>query len=223
MADDRIAEMIAQPNAALAATLAGALQGLRSPHIPSLKLSRFMGHPKRGGDPTVAEWLQEFDVYARQTGVMDVDRAVALLESPGQYLKEMGHPDLLVIDLGSNDLTCVHSTVAEVADDALRFLALLDDDVHPKMIIVLSVIQRTSVNDRGGMTMSTSTFNRRSKAFNSRIAACVRQIANVRMFAQSRINFPRYISDDGCHLTEEGQARYIKGLRQAGLTFLALC
>ena len=64
-----------------------------------------MGHPKWGGDPTVAEWLQEFGVYARQTGVKDVDRAVALLESPGQYLKEMGHPDLLVIDLGSNDLT----------------------------------------------------------------------------------------------------------------------
>ena len=159
-----------------------------------------MGHPKWGGDPTVAEWLQEFDVYARQTGVKDVDRAVALLESPGQYLKEMGHPDLLVIDLGSNDLTCVHSTVAEVADDALRFLALLDDDVHPKMIILLSVIQRTSVSDRGGMTMSTSTFNCRAKAFNSRIAACVRQIANVRMFAQSRINFPRYISHDGGHL-----------------------
>ena len=39
-----------------------------------------MGHPKRGGDPTVAEWLHEFDVYARQTGVKDVDRAVALLD-----------------------------------------------------------------------------------------------------------------------------------------------
>ena len=88
MADDRIAEMIAQSNAALAATLAGALQGLRSPHIPSFKLSRFMGHPTRGGDPTVAEWLQEFDVYARQTGVKDVDRAVALLDHLGGFARE---------------------------------------------------------------------------------------------------------------------------------------
>ena len=136
-----------------------------------------------------------------------------VLESPDQYLKEMGHPDLLVIDLGTSDLTCGYSTVAEVADDALRFLALLDDDVRPNIIVLLSVIQRTSVNDRGGMTMSPSTFNRRAKAFNSRIAACVRHIANVRMFAQSRINFPIYISNDGCHLTEEGQARCIKGLR----------
>ena len=88
MADDRIAEMIGQSNAALAATLAGALQGLRSPHIPPFKLSRFMGHPKRGGDPTVAEWLQEFDVYARQTGVKDVDRAVALLDHLGGFARE---------------------------------------------------------------------------------------------------------------------------------------
>ena len=73
-----------------------------------------------------------------------------VLESPDQYLKEMGHTDLLVIDLGGNDLSCVYSTVAEVADDALRFLALVDDDVRPQMIVLLSVIQRTSVSDRVG-------------------------------------------------------------------------
>ena len=39
---DRIAEMIAQSNAALVATLAESLHGLKSPHIPSLQLSRFM-------------------------------------------------------------------------------------------------------------------------------------------------------------------------------------
>ena len=85
-----------------------------------------------------------------------------VLESPDQYLKEIGDPDLLVIDLGSNDLTCVCTTVADMADDALRFLALVDNDVRPKMIVLLSVIRRTSVSDRGGMTMSTSTFNRRA-------------------------------------------------------------
>ena len=34
---------------------------------------------------------------------------------------------------------------------------------------------------------------------------------------------PLYISADGCHLTEEGQARYAQGLRQAVLQCLALC
>ena len=80
MSDDRIAEITAQTNAALVATLVEALQGMRASLVPSLKLSMFTGYPKRVGDPTVAEWLLEFDMYARHTGVKDVDRAVALLD-----------------------------------------------------------------------------------------------------------------------------------------------
>ena len=71
--------------------------------------------------------------------------------------------------------------------------------------------------------MSLSQFNHRVKSYNSRLVACVRQLSNVRMIAQSRLNFPRYISGDGCHLTEEGQCRYTRGLRQAVLKFLRLC
>ena len=78
MSDDRIAKIITQSNAALVATLAEALQGMIVPLVPSLKLSRFMGRPKMVGDPTVAERLHEFDMYANQTGVKDADRAVAL-------------------------------------------------------------------------------------------------------------------------------------------------
>ena len=55
MADERIAEMITQSNAVLAATLAGALQGLRAPPVPTMKLDKFMKYPRRVGDPTVAE------------------------------------------------------------------------------------------------------------------------------------------------------------------------
>ena len=88
MSDDRIAEMIAQSNAALVATLAEALQGMRAPLVPSLNLSRCEGYPKRVGDPTVAEWLHEFDMYARQTGVRDADRPVALLYHLGGCARE---------------------------------------------------------------------------------------------------------------------------------------
>ena len=69
-----IAQMIAQSNAALVATLAEALQGMRASLVPSLKLSIFEGYPKRVGDPTLAEWIHEFDMYARQTGGKDADR-----------------------------------------------------------------------------------------------------------------------------------------------------
>ena len=47
-------------------------------------------------------------------------------------------------------------------------------------------------------------------------------MADVRSFAQSQINVRQYISTDGCHLTEERQARYGRGLRQAILTFTML-
>ena len=88
MADDRIAEMIAQSNVTLVATLAEALQGMRAPIVLSLKLSRFMGHPKMVGGPTVTQWLQEFDMYARHTGVQDADRVVALLYHIGGCARE---------------------------------------------------------------------------------------------------------------------------------------
>ena len=77
------------------------------------------------------------------------------------------------------------------------------------------------MGNQGGMTVPT--FNHTVKSFNSRLAVCVRQLANVHMFAKSRINFPRYISADGCRLTEESQGRYARGLRQVVLKFLALC
>ena len=80
--------MIAQSNAALVATLAEALQGIRAHFATSLKLCRFTGYPERDVDPTVAEWLHEFDMYARQTGVKDADRAVVLLYHLGGRARE---------------------------------------------------------------------------------------------------------------------------------------
>ena len=70
-----------------------------------------------------------------------------VLTSPDRYMNEIGrrHPDLLVIDLGSNDLACADHTVADVADHAMMFLALVDNEVHPKIIVIISVDQRTSL------------------------------------------------------------------------------
>ena len=146
-----------------------------------------------------------------------------VLASLDRYMCEICrcHPDLLVVDLGTNDLAGTDCTVPDVVNRALRFLALVDNEVHPKMILILSVVQRTCMGNR--CDMSLSQFNHRVKSYNSRLAVCVRQFSNVRMIAQSRLNFRRYISGDGCHLTEEGQCRYARGLRQPVLQFLRLC
>ena len=68
MAYERIAEIIAQSNAALTATLAGVLHQFRASLAPTIKLAKFMGYPMTAGDPTLVEWLDQFDVYVRQTG-----------------------------------------------------------------------------------------------------------------------------------------------------------
>ena len=66
MTDEQIAALIAQSNMALAATLAGVLQQFRPPPAPIINLAKFMDYPMRAGNPTLIEWLDQFDVYAYQ-------------------------------------------------------------------------------------------------------------------------------------------------------------
>ena len=89
-----MANLIAQSNVALAETLAHALQGLRPAPVPTIKLGRFMGYPQRSGDPTLADWLDDFFIYARQLGVSGDDRTVVLLDHLGGCAKEevLCHP-----------------------------------------------------------------------------------------------------------------------------------
>ena len=49
------------------------------------------------GGPTLVEWLDQFDVYVRQTGVSDVDKAVVLLDHLGGCVREelLCHPDMV--------------------------------------------------------------------------------------------------------------------------------
>ena len=49
MTDEQIAALIAESNAALAATLAGVLHQFRAPLAPTIKLAKFMGHPVTAG------------------------------------------------------------------------------------------------------------------------------------------------------------------------------
>ena len=103
MTDEQIAALIAQSNAALAATLAGVLHQFRAPLAPTIKLAKFMGHPVTAGDPTLVEWLDQFDVYARQAEVSDVNKAVVLLDHLGGCAREevLCHPDAVRNDYGA--------------------------------------------------------------------------------------------------------------------------
>ena len=100
MTDKQIAELIAQSNAALVATVTGALQQFMAPPDHTVKLSKFMGYPQKGGEPTIADWLDEFETFARQVGICNADRAVAVLDHLGGRAREevLCHPDVVQHD-----------------------------------------------------------------------------------------------------------------------------
>ena len=94
MADSTEFARLMEANAALLATLVQAFQGVRSAPTPT-PLQRFLGHPESPGDPTVDEWLADFDVFVRQCGVPEGERAVVLVDYLGGFANEevLCHPE----------------------------------------------------------------------------------------------------------------------------------
>ena len=74
-----------------------ALQGVR--HAPTStvrsSLPRFFGRPESPGELTIGEWLSEFDVFVRQCGVPEGERALVLVDYLGGCAKKevLRHPD----------------------------------------------------------------------------------------------------------------------------------
>ena len=62
------------------AALTGAFKTLGTPRgIPPIKLAKFHGTPSKPGDPTILEWLTEFDEYCRHYKLKEEDKIQALL------------------------------------------------------------------------------------------------------------------------------------------------
>ena len=61
---------------ALVETRMKALQRVGHAPIPTVSLLRFLGRPESPRDPTIDEWLADFDVFVRQRGVTEGERAV---------------------------------------------------------------------------------------------------------------------------------------------------
>ena len=78
---------------ALVETLIKALQEVG--HAPTVSLSRLYGRPESPSDPTIDEWLPDFDVVVRQCGVTEGERAVVLVDYLGGCAKQevLCHPD----------------------------------------------------------------------------------------------------------------------------------
>ena len=149
-----------------------------------------------------------------------------LFTSPGDLLLRLETItrvlDLLVVDLGTNDLCPQDASPGLVVDSALALVELLrQSNRNPTTIVFMSVIQRTSKSRH--LADSFRCFNRRAKAFNAKLAARVCQVFTsildkpVRCLLLYSINHPQFICSDGCHLTDEGVKKYGEGIRRAVL------
>ena len=98
-----MSHLFMQANAALVETLVKALQGVRHAPAPTVSLPRFLGRPESPGDPTIYEWLTDFDVFVRQCGVPEAERAMALIDNLGGCAKEevLCHPCEVRRDFGA--------------------------------------------------------------------------------------------------------------------------
>ena len=71
--------------------------------LSTVSLPHFLGRPESPSDPTIGEWLVDFDVFVRQCGVPEGKRAVVLVDYLGGCAKEevLCHPDEVRWDFGA--------------------------------------------------------------------------------------------------------------------------
>ena len=94
---------IEMSHSALIEALMKALQGVGQTPTLTVSLPRFLGRPESPGDPTIDEWLSDFDVLLRQCDVPVGERAVVLVEYIGGCAKEevLCHPYEVRLDFGA--------------------------------------------------------------------------------------------------------------------------
>lgn len=73
---------------ALADTLTGAFQKLQFHRAPTVKLSKFNGNPKRPGELTLGEWVDELETYCRQLDLDEPNRVAVLLDYLGGVARD---------------------------------------------------------------------------------------------------------------------------------------
>ena len=72
--------MAGEEQAEFMAAFIGAVQNMKIQSLPSTKLSKFGGNPRKLVDPLLREWLVECEAYCRQMGLEGDAKAAALLD-----------------------------------------------------------------------------------------------------------------------------------------------
>ena len=126
---------------------------------------------------------------------------------------KIAQPDVIIVDLGTNDLCDLDVTAAVLIHRVIEFIHLLQGQgVTPKHLIFLSIIQRTKITRQNQVTIQN--FNHRVKKFNRSLSEALKSFPFVSVFAQTKLNFPKYLDErDGVHLNSSGTTKYCNILR----------
>ena len=131
--------------------------------------------------------------------------------NPSRFLSALKGYDIIIVDLGTNDLCDMHITPSSLVSRAMGLMDLFDQfEVKPKCIVFLAVLQRTQITRQGQVTLTT--FNHRVKKFNAQLAKGVKPLyPKVQVKSQNKYGQSKYVYD-GCHLTNERMRMYINNV-----------
>ena len=78
-------------------------------------------------------------------------------QNPSRFLSALKGYDIIIVDLGTNDLCDMHVTPSSfIVSRAMGLMDLFDQiEVKPECIVFLAVLQRTQITRQGQVTLTT--------------------------------------------------------------------
>ena len=120
-----------------------------------------------------------------------------------------GPIDILSVDLGTNGLCYPEVTAAKLLGYVTDFIQLW---LHEGISTKISCPNQVSVQN----------FSHKMKRFNRSIKDILASYPWASSFSQAKLNFPKYLKDDGCHPNSQGMSRYISIIHSLIIRFRTL-
>lgn len=166
--------------------------------------------------------LEGYDIKFKARGGM---KACHLNLRMNLKLVSRHKPDIVFIDVGTNDLDSCLQHPKPLANQVLSSCTYLVKSHSVKHVVILHVLPRTY---KGKYPCNNPLFNHQANEYNQAIMAGIKTSTP---HGQRRIHFwchkglshnPTQYIEDGVHLNNQGMIKYYKSLRRAIIKFTTL-
>ena len=166
----------------------------------------FVGHLKRfleEDNDTLNRYQDGFNLYRENAETFFVYRPGSDLNFLKNVLRTVilsKRPHLVILQIGSNDLTKRKTQPTHLADEVLKFSQSLIKG-ETKFVIISAVIHRMKVNTN----ISVAEYNERVDQYNNVLSKACQNVPNVIFWHQRRIDRGNnLLKGDGVHLNNAG-------------------